>query len=100
MNVEGINIYAQLKEGFLSVSPIHLLNTKPNLSSHYCSSFFSLNLTAFLAVTYFLETIYSANAGRSNQNCSYASFEQRYILCIQNKTLFCGFFFFFTYIYF
>lgn len=28
MNVEGINIYAQLKEGCLSVSAIHLLNTE------------------------------------------------------------------------
>lgn len=70
---------------------------KPNLSSHYCSSFFSLNLTAFLAVTYFLENIYSANAGRPNQNCRYAFFEQRYILCIQNKTLF--FFFFYLHLF-
>lgn len=46
--------------------------------------FFPFNLAAFLAVTYFLGNIRSANAGRSNQNCSYASFEERYILCIWN----------------
>lgn len=79
MNVEGIHIYAQLKEGCLSLHVIPLLNT---LISLVTSAYISLNLTAFLAVTYFLENIYSANAGKSNQNRSCDFFEQRYILFI------------------
>lgn len=39
MNVEGINIYAQLKEGCLSLSAISLLNTLISLvTSAYISS--------------------------------------------------------------
>jgi len=41
MNVEGINIYAQLKEGCLSVSAIHLLKT---LISLVTTAHLALNL--------------------------------------------------------
>lgn len=67
---------------------------KPNLSSHYCSSFFSLNLTAFLAVTYFIENIYSANAGRSNQNCRYAFLNRDTSFAFKIRHFFFFFFFY------